>query len=83
MIAINLNPDDETLRQFGWIALVGFGFVAAMAWFEMLIFAFGLGNARPAVAGAFACLALYSVFFSLVWPKANLPIYVALTIVSY
>jgi hypothetical protein len=83
MIEINLNPDDKTLRQFGWIALVGFGFVAAIAWFEKLIFAFGLGDARQAVAGAFACLALYSVFFSLVWPKANLPIYVALTIVSY
>jgi hypothetical protein len=83
MIEINLNPDDKTLRQFGWIALVGFGFIAAIAWFEKLIFAFGLGDARQVVAGVFVCLALYSVFFSLVWPKAILPIFVLLTIVTY
>jgi hypothetical protein len=83
MIEINLNPDAKTLRQFGWIALVGFGFVAAIAWYEKLVFAFGLGEARQAVAGTFAALALYSGFFSLVWPKANRPVYLALTIVSY
>lgn len=83
IIEINLNPDARTLRQFGWIALAGFGFVAAIAWYEKLIFAFGLGAARQTVAGVFACLALYSAFFSLVWPKANRPVYVALTIVSY
>ena len=47
MIEINLNPDAGTLRQFGFIALVGFGFVAAIAWFEVLVFSFGLGAARP------------------------------------
>ena len=25
MIEIDYNPDEKTLRQFGWIALVGFG----------------------------------------------------------
>ena len=83
MIEINLNPDDKTLRQFGWIALVGFGFIAAIAWFEKLIFAFGLGDARQFVAGVFACLALYSVLFALVWPRGNIPIYVSLGILSY
>jgi len=83
MIEINLNPDDDVLRKFGGIALVGFGFIAAIAWYEKLIFAFGLGDARVAVAGTFACLALYSAFFSLAWPRANKPVYIALTIVSY
>ena len=46
MIELDLNPDDRTLRQFGWIALGGFGFIAIIAWFEVLIFAFGLGAAR-------------------------------------
>ena len=83
MIEINLRPDEATLRQFGWIALVGFAFLAAIAWFEVLIFAFGLGEARPIVAGVFAGLAVVSALFSLAYPKANLPIYVGLTIVSY
>jgi len=83
MIEINLRPDETTLRHFGWIALVGFGFVAAIAWFEVLIFAVGLGEARPIVVGVFAALAVISALFSLVYPKANLPIYLGLTIVSY
>jgi hypothetical protein len=57
--------------------------VAAIAWFEVMIFAFGLGEARPIVTGAFAALAGLSALFSLVYPKANLPIYLGLTIVSY
>ena len=51
MIEIDFDPDDKTLRQFGWIALGGFGFIAAIAWYEVLIFAFGLGAAKPWVAG--------------------------------
>ena len=83
MIEINLRPDDTTLRHFGWIALVGFAFVAAIAWYEKLIFAFGLGDYREIVAYTFAGLAGVSALFSLVYPKANLPIYLGLTIVSY
>jgi len=37
MIEIDFRPDDRTLRQFGWIALVGFGFVAAIAWHEVVV----------------------------------------------
>jgi hypothetical protein len=83
MIEINLRPDDRTLRQFGFIAFFGFGFVASIAWFELLVFAFGLGDARPLVAGVFAGLSVLSLLLSLVWPKANLPIYLGLTILSY
>ena len=83
MIEINLRPDEKTLRQFGFIALVGFGLVAVLAWFEWLVFAVGLGAARPGVAGALAALSLLSGVFSLVYPKANLPIYVGLTLLSY
>ena len=83
MIEINLRPDEKTLRQFGWIALVGFGIVAAIAWFEVLIFSFGLGAAKIWVVGVFAGLGALAAFFSLVFPKANLPIYLGLTILSY
>lgn len=83
MIEIDFSPDDRTLRQFGWIALAGFGFVAAIAWHEVLVFSFGLGAARAPVAGAFAGLGVLAACFSFVWPRANLPIYVGLALVSY
>ena len=83
MIEINWQPDDRILRQFGAIALVGFSFLAAIAWWELFIFAFGLGEARTIVAGTFATLAGLSALFSLVAPRANLPIYLGLTVLSY
>ena len=83
LIDLNLRPDEETLRQFGWIALAGFGFLAVIAWWELLIFGFGLGAARPWVAGFFAGLGALGALFSLVFPKANLPIYVGLSVVTY
>jgi MFS family permease len=83
MIEIDWRPDDRTLRQFGVIALFGFSFLAALAWWELFIFSFGLGEARPIVAGAFAALAGVSALFSLVFPRANLPIYLGLTLLSY
>ncbi len=83
-VEINLNPDAHTLRLFGFIALAGFGFLAASAWYEVLVFSVGPGfNSPNVVAGGFACLAVLSLLFSAVYPKANLPIYVGLTIVAY
>ena len=50
IIQIDLNPDTRTLRQFGWIALLGFGLLATLAWNEWLIFSFGLGEWKQTVA---------------------------------
>ena len=83
LIDLNLRPDEETLRQFGWIALAGFGFLALIAWFEWLIFGFGLGAGRAWVAGFFAVLAGLSALFSLLFPRANWPIYVGLSVVAF
>jgi hypothetical protein len=83
LIQIDLRPDARTLRQFGFIAVGGFGFLAAIAWYEVLVFSFGLGAARMPVAIGFATLALLSGLHSLVYPKANLPIYLAITIAAY
>ena len=83
MIHIDLKPDARTLRQFGFIALFGFGFLAAIAWYELLIFSFGLGEARETVAIAFAALGALAAVHSVVYPKANLPIYLAITIAAY
>ncbi len=83
MIEIDWRPDAKTLRHFGWIAFFGFGFLATIAWYERFIFAFGLGDARPIVAGVFGGLAVLSAFFSVVFPKANLPIYLGLTALTF
>ncbi len=83
MIEVNWRPDERTLRQFALIALIGFSFLAVIAWQELLIFSFGLGEASTLVAGIFAGLAGLSALFSLVYPKANLPIYLGLTLPAY
>ena len=83
MVEINWQPDDRTLRQFGWIALVGFLLIALLAWNEWLVFSVGLGSARTTVAYAFAGLGMLSAVFSLVAPKANKPIFLGLTLLSY
>jgi hypothetical protein len=83
MIEIDLRPDERTLRQFGWIALVGFGFVALLAWQEWLIFSFGLGEARGPVAGGLLGIGVLSAVLGAVYPKANLPIFVGLTLLTY
>lgn len=83
MIEIDLKPDVRRLRQFGFIALAGFALLAIVARYEVLLFSFGLGAARPYVAGGFAAVALLSCLSSLVYPRANLGLYLALTIVAY
>ena len=83
LIDLDLDPDDRTLRQFGWIALGGFGFVAALAWFELLIFSFGLGAAKPWVAGGALALAVLATLFSLVYPRGNRWLYLGLAVVTF
>ena len=83
LIEINLRPGERVLRQFGWIALGGFGLLALLAWQEWLIFAFGLGAWRPIVAGVLGGIALLAAATSLVYPKANLPLYVGMTLLAY
>jgi len=83
MVDLNLRPDARTLRQFGWIALAGFGGLALLAWNGWLVFAHLGEGSRGTVALALAALAGASALFSLAWPKANLPLYLGLTIVAF
>jgi hypothetical protein len=83
MVELNLRPDARTLRNFGFISLAGFGFLALIAFKEWLVFSFGLGDARLPLTGVFLGLALYALGASLVYPKANWPLYVGLTLVSF
>jgi hypothetical protein len=83
LIEIDWRPPRRTLRQFGLVALVGFGGLAACAWFERLVFTFGLGAARPWVAGGLAALGLLAAACSLVRPEANRPLYVGLSLAAW
>ena len=84
MIDIQLDPDERTLRQFGFIALGGFGVIAALAWFETLIFAGGwLGGARETLVRVLLGLGALSALLSLVYPKANKPLFVGMSLIAY
>jgi MFS family permease len=83
LVEINFNPDRRTLRQFGVIAFVGFGALAALAYSERLVFSFGLGQARIPLAAGFAGLGSIALLFSVVAPKANRFLYLGLTVLSF
>jgi len=83
MVEIDFHPDDRTLRQFGWIALVGFGLVALLAWQEWLVFSFGLRAARPWVAGGLAALGVLAALLGQAWPQGNRPLFVTLSLVAF
>ncbi len=83
LVEINFRPDERILRQFGWIALGGFGLLALCAWNEWLVFRHGLGAAREPVAFALLGLGALSALFSLVFPKANAPLFVGLSVLAF
>jgi len=83
LVEINFNPDRRTLRQFGVIAFLGFGVLAALAYYERLVFAFGLGDARVPLTAGFAVVGSLALLFSLVAPKANRFIYLGLALLSF
>ncbi len=83
LVQIDWNPDRRTLRQFGAIALVGFGLLAAAAWLEVLLFAGGLGAARGPVVAALAALGVYAAVCGLVAPGANRWLFLALVCISF
>ena len=83
LVELNWSPDDRTLRQFGVIALFGFGALAACAYYEAWMFAFGLGEARLPIAGSFGTIAVLSLVLGLVHPRANRLIYVGTSVLAY
>ena len=83
MLELDLKPEPRTLRQFGWLVLAFFSGLALLAWREALLFSFGLGAAREPVALALLAVGGTAALFSLVAPRANRPLYVALTVLAY
>jgi hypothetical protein len=83
LLDLNWNPERRLLRQFGFIALVGFALLALAAHHEVLIFSMGLGPARAPLVGVFACIAVVSATFSLVAPRLNRLLYIGISVLTY
>lgn len=80
---LNLDPDRRTLRQFGWVALVGFGGIALVAWMGWLPFLEALGAAREEVVGGLLGVGVVTAVLGQVAPDANRPLYVAMSVAAY
>jgi hypothetical protein len=83
LVELNLHPDARTLRQFGFIALFGFSLLALMAFREAGPFRFGLGDARMVTTWTLLGVGALCSLFSLAYPKANLPLYVGLSVLFF
>jgi hypothetical protein len=83
MVEINFHPDERTLRQFGWIALGGFGLLGLCAWNHWLVFRHLPDSARETVTLCLLGLGALSAAFSLVFPRANAPLFVGLSVAAF
>jgi hypothetical protein len=82
-LELNLNPDARTLRQFGWIALGAFALLGALVAWRGGLFGFDFGAATWTVATALWSLGALSGLLSMVAPRANRPLWIALTVVAF
>ena len=83
IVEINWKPTERVLRQFGAIALLSFGVLAFSAWNSWWWFSGGSGGSRTSVAAVLAGAALFSGVASLLAPRAHLPLFLGLSLVSY
>src|SRR5688572_11374209 len=76
MLKIDFHPPEQSLRQFGWIALFGFPLMAtAILWLHQ--------SWQPnSLVYLFYALGPVSLLLSLIHPKAVKPIYVAMMLVA-
>jgi hypothetical protein len=82
-IPVNLRPGRRELRQFGWIALVGFLVLGAVIQWRGGLFGFGFGSAAQPVTFALWGLGALSGLFSLAAPTLNRPLYLLLVVITY
>lgn len=88
LFVLDLRPPPRVLRQFGLVALVAFGTLAALASFERGLFSpslfpSGLGAARLPLTIGLASVGLVSGVLAFVRPSANRPLFVALSVITY
>ena len=83
MLDLNLKPDRKTLRQFGWIALVGFGVLGGLIFWRGRLFGLDFGSGARPTAYVLWSLGAISALFSLIVPKANQLLFVGLTVLTF
>ena len=83
MIDINLRPDQKVLKQFGLIAVAGFALLGGLVFWRNGLFGLDFGATARPVAYSLWGIAGLSGLFSMVAPRANLPLYVGLTVLTY
>jgi hypothetical protein len=83
LTAWNLNPTDRELRQFGVVAFLAFGLLGAVVLRKGALLGVEFGTASAGIAAALLIVGSLSLGFALARPKANRPLYVLLTVVSY
>lgn len=79
MSIINLKPNEQQLRQFGWISAVGFLVIMTVfgikfQWFE---------NSKMLWPMIFVIGSVLSATLALIYPKGLLPLYLTMMILSF
>jgi len=68
LVSLQLQPSDQKLRQFGWVAAVALpGLALYLEWGRLPLIALGAA----------------SLLFSLLWPQGNRPLFVAMSLVAF
>jgi hypothetical protein len=83
LIELNLRPSKRQLRQFGWIALAILVFAGTSLLRTGALFGWSFGEVAPALGYGLILVGLLSGLFALLSPRANRPLFVLLTIVTY
>ena len=83
MIDLNLRPSRDTLRKFGFVALVAFGILGGLVLWKRSLAGIHLGNAAPGVALLFWGVGAVSALLSLVAPALNRYLYAGLTLLTF
>ena len=83
LVQLNLKPDAKQLRQFGFIALGAFALIGAVVLWRGGLFGSSFGEATQSVAYVLWGLGIISALFSLLWPPANRPLFVALVVLTF
>lgn len=75
MIKLDLKPKDTQLKQFGWIALIGFPLVGAMLHW--------ISGVSIDLIWILAIVGVVTFGLTMIQPKLILPLYVTLMVVSF
>jgi hypothetical protein len=83
LVAINKNPSARFLSQFGFANVAIFAAVGAWVKWKGSLLGYSVGDSSDNVAMVFWGLSALSGLASLFYPKANLPIYFLLAMVTF